>query len=39
MVGSKMQDLPKNQHAKRNFVEKNPTTNAGLSKIGHGFRK
>ena len=24
--------LPKNQHAKRNFVKKNPTMNAGLSK-------
>jgi hypothetical protein len=40
MVGSKMQDfLAKNQRAKINFVEKNPTTNAGSSKIGHGFRK
>ena len=31
--------MDKNQRAKRIFVEKYPTTNAGMSKIGHGFRK
>ena len=40
MVGSKMQDFcPRINMLKGILLKKNPMTNAGLSKIGHGFRK